>query len=71
VLEVQDCNTTFNQAWLTSETAAGSGVFMFKNAGAPNLCLEVRNASTANGAVIDLWTCSNTASNQKFALLAN
>ncbi len=71
LLEVQDCNATFNQAWLTSETAAGSGVFMFKNAGAPNLCLEVLAGMTTNGAPLDLNTCTNTAANQKFALLAN
>ena len=30
-LEVQDCNGGNAQAWISGETAQGSGIFMFKN----------------------------------------
>ena len=40
-LEVQDCNGGNDQAWITGETAAGSGIFMLKNVAAPGLCVDV------------------------------
>ena len=66
-LEIQDCNGSSGQAWLTGETAAGSGVFALKNAGNPNLCLNVTGGSTANGARMEMNGCSG-ASSQRFAV---
>jgi hypothetical protein len=56
-LEVQDCNGGDDQAFITGETAAGSGVFMLKLVGAPGLCVDVTGASTANGAAMQLMNC--------------
>jgi hypothetical protein len=64
-LEVQDCNGTNGQAWITGETAAGSGVFMLKSVGAPGLCLDVTGATTANGAAMEVANCTG-AQNQLF-----
>jgi hypothetical protein len=57
-LEVQDCTGGDDQAFITGETAAGSGVFMLKVAGAPGLCLDVTGASTANGAAMQIMSCT-------------
>jgi hypothetical protein len=64
-LEVQDCNGSNAQAWLTGETSAGSGVFMLKNVGAPGLCLDVTGASSANGAAMQIANCTG-GTNQLF-----
>jgi hypothetical protein len=64
-LEVQDCNGGNDQAWVTGETAAGSGIFMLKNVGAPGLCLDVTGASSANGTAMEIYTCTG-ADNQLF-----
>jgi hypothetical protein len=69
VMEVQDCNNTFNQAWMSSEQGAGSGIFAYRNAAAPGLCLDVYGASTGNNAAIIMYTC-NGQSNQLFKVLA-
>ncbi len=53
-LEVQDCNGGDDQAFITGETAAGSGVFMLKVVGAPGLCVDVAGAGTANGTAMDI-----------------
>jgi hypothetical protein len=66
LLEVQDCNGSPNQTWMTGETTAGSSVFIFRNAAAPGLCLDVYGGSTADGARIDISTCTG-AYNQQFA----
>jgi hypothetical protein len=68
MLEVQDCNGSFNQAWLTAETAAGSGILSLKNAAAPSLCMDVAGGSAATGASLVLWTCSSTSYSQRFAV---
>jgi hypothetical protein len=65
-IEVQDCNGSYNQAWISAEKNAAPGTFVLKNAAAPNLCLEVANNSTSPGTRIDLWTCTG-ATNQQFA----
>jgi hypothetical protein len=65
-MEVQDCNGGNSQAWVTGETAVGSGVFMMKNVANTNICLDVAGASGASGARMDLWTCSGN-NNQLFA----
>jgi hypothetical protein len=65
-LEVQDCNSADNQAWISGETAAGSGVFMMKNVANPAVCLDVTGGSTANGAAMEVYTC-NGNNNQLFA----
>jgi hypothetical protein len=57
-LEVQDCNGGDDQAWITGETAAGSGVFMLKVVGAPGLCLDVAGAGTANGTAMQIMSCT-------------
>ena len=54
-LEVQDCNGGNDQAWITGETAAGSGIFMLKNVAAPGLCVDVAGASTANGTAMEIY----------------
>jgi hypothetical protein len=69
ILEVQDCNGSFNQAWVTGEIASRPGVFIFKNAAAPNLCMDVAGASTANNATMILYTCTGGVS-QQFAMQA-
>jgi hypothetical protein len=66
---VQDCNGSFNQAWMTSEQGAGSGKFAYINAAAPGMCLDVSGNSSANGARLQLWNC-NGGSNQIFQVLA-
>ena len=66
MLQVQDCDGAPTQAWITGETTAGSGIFVFKNAAAANLCLDVQGGSMANGARIDVATCIG-ATNQLFA----
>jgi hypothetical protein len=68
-LVVQDCNGSFNQAWMTSEQGAGSGIFAYRNAAAPGLCMDVAGASSANGTHMQLWNCTG-ASNQLFKVLA-
>jgi hypothetical protein len=68
-LVVQDCNGSFNQAWMSSEQGAGTGVFAYRNAAAPGLCMDVTGASTANGARMELYTC-NGGSHQQFKVLA-
>jgi hypothetical protein len=65
-LEIQDCTGGNDQAWITGETTAGSGVFMLKNVGAPNLCLDVTGASTSNGTPMQIMSCTG-ANNQLFA----
>ncbi|HXU06889.1 MAG TPA: RICIN domain-containing protein [Polyangia bacterium] len=69
VIEVQDCNGSFNQAWMSSEQGAGSAVFAYRNSAAPALCLDVLNWGTNNGAAIDMYTC-NGGQNQQFKVLA-
>jgi len=69
-LEVQDCNGGNDQAWITGETAAGSGTFMLKNVGAPGLCLDVTGASTANGTAMQIMSCTG-ANNQLFGATAS
>ena len=64
-LEVQDCNGGDDQAFITGETAAGSGVFMLKVVGAPGLCVDVAGAGTANGTAMDIYPCTG-ADNQLF-----
>jgi hypothetical protein len=64
-LEVQDCNGSNAQAWITGETAAGSGVFMLKNVAAPGLCVDVTGASSANGAAMQVANCTGQG-NQLF-----
>jgi hypothetical protein len=64
-LEVQDCNGGDDQEWITGETAAGSGVFMMKNVAAPGLCLDVTGATSANGALMEIYSCTGS-SNQLF-----
>jgi hypothetical protein len=64
-LEVQDCNGSNAQAWITGETAAGSGVFMLKNVAAPGLCVDVTGASGANGAAMQVANCTGQG-NQLF-----
>jgi hypothetical protein len=64
-LEVQDCNGGNDQAWITGETAAGSGTFMLKNVGAPGLCLDVAGAGTANGTAMQVMNCTGQ-NNQLF-----
>jgi hypothetical protein len=66
-LEIQDCNGSDSQAWITGETAAGSGTFMLKNVGAPGLCLDVSGFGTANGARMQIWSCTG-ANNQLFGV---
>jgi alpha-galactosidase len=66
LLEVQDCNGSNSQAWITGETTAGSGIFMMKNVANANLCLDVQNASSANNARMDIQTCTGN-NNQLFA----
>jgi len=66
---VQDCNGSFNQAWMSSEQGAGTAVFAYRNAAAPTLCLDVTGASTANGARMELYNC-NGGTNQQFKVLA-
>jgi hypothetical protein len=63
-LEIQDCNGGNDQAWVTGETAAGSGIFMLKNVAAPGLCFDVPNGG-ANGAQMQIFNCTG-ASNQLF-----
>jgi hypothetical protein len=65
MMEVQDCNGSNSQAWITGETTAGSGVFMMKNVANANMCLDVAGSSGAAGARMDLWTCTG-ANNQLF-----
>jgi hypothetical protein len=57
-LEVQDCTGGDDQAFITGETAAGSGVFMLKVVGAPGLCVDVSGGSTANGALMQIINCT-------------
>ena len=64
-LEVQDCNGGNDQAWVTGETAAGSGTFMLKNVAAPGMCVDVAGAGTANGTAMDIYPCTG-ADNQLF-----
>ena len=68
-LEVQDCNGGNDQAWITGETAAGSGIFMLKNVAAPGMCVDVTGKSTANGAAMEIYNCSG-GTNQLFAAQA-
>jgi hypothetical protein len=68
-LEVQDCNGGYDQAFITGETAAGSGVFMLKSVGAPGLCVDVTGASGANGALMEIFNCTG-GSNQLFGAQA-
>jgi len=63
-LEIQDCNGGNDQAWITGETAAGSGTFMLKNVAAPGLCLDMPSGGQ-NGTPMQLYTCTG-ASNQLF-----
>jgi len=70
LLEVQDCNGSYNQAWITAEDSSHPGTFIFRNAQASTLCLEVLGGNANNGALLDLFTCNTTASNQKFAMQA-
>ena len=67
LLEVQDCNGSFNQAWMTSEQGAGTGIFAYRNAAAPGLCMDVTGVSSANGAKMEIYTC-NGQSNQLLVL---
>jgi hypothetical protein len=65
-IEVQDCSVgSYTQAWITAETTQGSGIFAFRNAATPAVCLDVTGMSSANGARIQLLTC-NGANNQLF-----
>ena len=67
---VQDCVAgSFTQAWMTSEQGTGTGIFAYRNAAAPGMCLDVAGASSANGARMDLMPCTG-ASNQLFKVLA-
>ncbi len=65
-VEIQDCDSNNNtQDWnITAD--ANTGVFQIKNVGA-NRCLDVWGASTADGAVLQLYDCWNGA-NQRFKL---
>jgi hypothetical protein len=62
---VQDCTGGNDQAWVTGETAAGSGTFMLKNVAAPGMCVDVAGAGTANGTAMDIYPCTG-ANNQLF-----
>jgi hypothetical protein len=67
---VQDCvSGSFNQAWMSVEQGAGTAVFAYRNAAAPTLCLDVTGSSTANGARMELYTCTG-GTNQQFKVLA-
>jgi hypothetical protein len=69
VLEVQDCNGSFNQAWMSSEQGAGSGIFAYRNAAAPGLCMDVNGANANNGAALIMYYCTGAA-NQLWKVLA-
>ena len=65
-LEIQDCNGSYNQAWITGQKTDAPGVFILRNAAAPNLCMDVTGGSGSPGARMELYTC-NGAINQLFA----
>jgi len=67
-MEVQDCNSSnYGQAWITGETTAGSGMFGFRSAANPTMCLDVAGNNGNNGQRMELWPC-NGNNNQKFAV---
>jgi endo-1,4-beta-xylanase len=66
LIVVQDCNGSANQAF-TAVPDTTPGVFTFKSAANPNLCMEVPGASSSDGARLDLYTCAGIP-NQKFML---
>ena len=69
IIEVQDCNGSWNQAWMSSEQGAGSGIFVYRNAAAPSMCMDVANAATGNGGQMILYWC-NGGLNQQYKVLA-
>jgi hypothetical protein len=66
LIVVQDCNGSANQAF-TAVPDAMPGVFTFKSAANPSLCVEVQGALSSDGARMDLYTCAGIP-NQKFML---
>ena len=64
-LEVQTCNGGNDQAFITGETAAGSGTFMLKDVAAPGLCVDVTGSNPNDGALMQLANCTG-ANNQLF-----
>jgi len=70
ILEVQDCGAgNWNQAWMSSEQGAGSGIFVYRNAAAPSMCMDVSGGGTNNGAQMILYWC-NGGLNQQYKVLA-
>jgi hypothetical protein len=70
ILEVQDCGAgNWNQAWMSSEQGAGSGIFVYRNAAAPSMCMDVANAATGNGGQM-ICTGANGGLNQQYKVLA-
>jgi hypothetical protein len=67
MIEVQDCNGSYAQAWTVTPDVQ-TGAFFFKNV-ASGRCLDVPSGVTADGARLDLFNCS-TATNQKFKVQA-
>jgi len=67
-IEVQDCIAGVNsQAWITAQKDNSPGVFMFRNAANPNVCLDVTGNNGNNGSLLQLNNCNSGALNQQFA----
>jgi len=67
-IEVQDCVAgNYNQAWITVQKDNAPGVFIFRNAANPNVCLDVTGNNGNNGSLLQLNNCNSGALNQQFA----
>jgi len=66
---VQDCvQDSYTQAWINVQTTSTSGIFIYRNAANPNMCLDVTGAQNGggNGNMMELYPC-NGGLNQRFA----
>ena len=69
MLELQDCNGSYYQAWINVQTTATSGIFIYRNAANPAVCMDVQGANQNDGSRIELWNC-NGNTNQQFAVVS-
>jgi V8-like Glu-specific endopeptidase len=68
-VELQTCDGSNKQLYSMSSNASTSSVRDFKMVNVnSNLCVDLLDGSSSNGAALHLWTCSNTNTNQNFAL---
>lgn len=68
-IELQTCDSSTKQLFTMSSNTSTSSVRDFKVVNANSgKCLDLDSGSSSNGTAIQLWTCSDTNTNQNLAL---